>query len=192
MSYPDLVTSGHSVRWEGWDGGYAHALTARWENRGWVVQGTLERERAEFVIRMNAAWKMSQFLLFRDLEQPDLWLGTDGSGRWGEINGAHRPDLDGCMEVELRCSPFTASLPIRRIGLGDGLAAEILVAVVDVETLQVVPERRQYTRISEREWTVFDPARREMTRLPVDEFGLVGDVDGRWRRVDGDPADSPE
>ena len=28
-------------------------------------------------------------------------LGTDGRGRWGEVNGAHRPELDGATDVAL-------------------------------------------------------------------------------------------
>ena len=57
---------------------------------------------------------MRQLLLFRDLDEPDLWLATDGHNRWGEMNGAHRPELDGCADIELSCSPFPATLPIRR------------------------------------------------------------------------------
>ncbi len=186
MSYPDVATSGQLAAWTTWDGQFAQDVTIRWENHGWVAQGRCARERVEFVIRMNAAWKMSQFLLFRDLPEPDLWLGTDGSGRWGEINGAHRPELDGCLDVELACSPFTASLPIRRLGLGDGQAAEILVAVVDVDTLQVAVERREYARHGAGEWTCRDLEHGVLTELPVDQFGLVRDVPGTWRRRDPD------
>lgn len=182
-----MATSGQLVQWSDWAGSFTQDVTIRWENHGWVVEGVIPRERVEFVIRMNAAWKMSQFLLFRDLPQPDLWLGTDGSGRWGEINGAHRPELDGCLEVELACTPFTASLPIRRLGLADGQAAEILVAVVDVDTLQIVRERRSYLRLGEHEWVCDDPLRGASTQLPVDRFGLVVDVADRWRRVDASP-----
>lgn len=184
MSYPDVATNGHVAQWASWDRVFPTDVTVRWENHGWVAQGVATRERVEFVIRMNAAWKMSQFLLFRDLPEPDLWLGTDGNGRWGEINGAHRPELDGCLDVELACSPFTATLPIRRLGLVDGFAAEIVVAVVDVDTLQVTPQRREYTRLSVDAWTCRDTTTGELTELPVDEFGLVRDVAGRWRRLD--------
>jgi hypothetical protein len=184
VSYPDVATSGQLVQWRSWDQAFANDVTIRWENHGWVAQGVVSRERVEFVIRMNAAWKMSQFLLFRDLPEPDLWLGTDGSGRWGEINGAHRPELDGCLDVELACTPFTATLPIRRLGLSDGFAAEILVAVVDVDTLQVTPQRREYTRLTVDAWTCRDCQTGEVAELAVDEFGLVRDVAGRWRRLD--------
>ena len=59
--------------------------------------------------------------LFRDLEQPDLWLATDGAGRWGEMNGAHRVELDGCFDLTMSTAatvtPFTATMPIRRLPL---------------------------------------------------------------------------
>ena len=58
-------------------------------------------------------WQVRQFLLFRDMEQPDLWLGTDGHGRWGELNAAHRPELDGALDVTIAGSPFVHSIPIR-------------------------------------------------------------------------------
>ncbi len=59
------------------------------------------------MIRLSATWQVRQFLLFRDLDEPDLWLGADGTGRWGEMNGAHRHDLAGCTDVELTVTPFT-------------------------------------------------------------------------------------
>ena len=69
---------------------------------------------------------MRQFLLFRDLDDPDLWLGTDGAGRWGEINGAHRPELDGCIDIAPRRARRSPPLPIRRLrGSHVGEAAQV-------------------------------------------------------------------
>ena len=89
------------------------------------------------MLRLAPTWRVRQFLLFRDLDEPDLWLATDGHNRWGEVNGAHRPELDGCVDIELACSPFPATLPIRRLPLEVGDAAEMPVVTVDVETLAV-------------------------------------------------------
>ena len=86
----------------------------------------------QYALRLDPQWRVRQLLLFRDLDEPDLWLGHDGGGRWGEINGAHRPDLDGCVDVELSCTPFTLSLPVRRLGLGVGEAADLPVVSIDV------------------------------------------------------------
>ena len=122
--------------------------TIRWENEGYTGQ---RRGRAasaiEYVLRLSATWQVRQFILFRDLEEPDLWLATDGSGRWGEMNGAHRTELDGCYDIDLACTPFTNTLPIRRLPLLEGDAAELPVVHVDPETLEVRPVVQRYTRL---------------------------------------------
>ena len=128
---------GHDVRWATWDGEHTEHLTLRWENEAWTATGQVGRERVQYVLRLAPTWRVRQFLLFRDLDEPDLWLATDGHARWGEMNGAHRPELDGCTDIELACSPFPATLPIRRLPLEVGDAAELPVVTVDVETLAV-------------------------------------------------------
>jgi hypothetical protein len=120
--------------------------------------------------------------LFRDLPEADLWLGVDPAGRWGEINGGRRPELDGCTAVELACTPFTTTLPIRRLRIEVGDTAEVLVARVDHETLAVTPERRHYTRLTLDRWRYEDTSG-ATTELDVDEHGLVRDHPGRFRRL---------
>lgn len=85
----------------------------RWDNEAWTVEGTLGADDAQYVLRLGADWRVQQCLLFRDLPTPDLWLGTDGRGRWGEVNGAHRPELAGCELVEFAASPFHHGVAVR-------------------------------------------------------------------------------
>jgi hypothetical protein len=92
-------SDGYTARWRTWDHAHLETLVLRWENEGWTATGEVGREAVTYVVRLSATWQVRQFLLFRDLDQPDLWLGTDGAGRWGEVNGAHRPDLDGCTDI---------------------------------------------------------------------------------------------
>ena len=106
----------------------------------------------QYVVRLSATWQVRQFLLFRDLDEPDLWLATDGSGRWGEMNGAHRPELDGCYDIDLACTPFTKSLPIRRLPLHVGDSADLPVVTVDVETLDVRAATHRYVRLDTHRW----------------------------------------
>ena len=137
MPWRAFSADGHDVRWTTWDGSHDEHLTLRWENEAWTATGQVGRERVQYVLRLAPTWQVRQFLLFRDLDQPDLWLATDGHARWGEVNGAHRPELDGCRDIELACSPFPATLPIRRLPLDVGDGAELPVITVDVETLAV-------------------------------------------------------
>lgn len=184
-TYLAFPADGVDVRWTSWDGAHTEHLSIRWENEAWTVSGRLTREQVEYVIRLSPLWEVRQFLLFRDLPEPDLWLGTDGRGRWGEMNGAHRPELDGAHEVALDVTPFTLSLPIRRLPSRVGDTFEVTVLVIDVETLAVVPTAVSYHRTAPRTWRISraDAARAETLEVAVDEHGLVVDVDGRFRRA---------
>lgn len=155
-------------------------LTLRWENEAWTATGVVGSERIEYVLRITPQWQVSQFLLFRDLEEADLWLGTDGHGRWGEVNGAHRTDLDGGTDIALACTPFTHTLPIRRLPLQVGHAADLSVLHVDVETLGVVPAPVRYERLADRRWRHTHDA--SVVEFEVDEFGIPLDLDERFRR----------
>jgi len=161
----------------------AHAvdLEVRWDNEAWTVAMRAERERVEGVLRVSPSWGIRQFLLFRDLDQPDLWLANDGHARWGEINGAHRPDLDGCTDLDVAIAPFGVTVPIRRLGLKVGDAAELQVAVVDVETLGVTPQRYVIARLATRTWRLVVTARDVDVEFGIDEHGVVVDVDGFTR-----------
>ena len=99
-----LPADGLTLRWDPWNGGEGEEVVVRWDNEAWTVSGHSMAERVQWVLRLSPLWQIRQFLLFRDLEMPDLWLGTDGGGRWGEVNGAHRPDLDGATDVIVGCS----------------------------------------------------------------------------------------
>lgn len=175
-------TAGHAVRWQTWDGAHREDLTIRWENEGFTVAGTVSSERIEYVVRLSAQWHVRQFLLFRDLDEPDLWLATDGHGRWGEMNGAHRTELDGCHDVVLACTPFSHTPPIRRLPLHDGHTAELPVVVVDPDSLAVTAEPVRYTRHSASRWTITRAG--VAAEVEVDEHGLVVSIDGSFSRVD--------
>jgi hypothetical protein len=174
---------GYTVRWQTWEGDGDETVTLRWENEGWTAIGEVGREAVSYVLRLSALWQVRQFLLFRDSDEPDLWLGNDGAGRWGEMNSAHRTDLDGCTDLDLHVTPFTNSLPIRRLQLDEGDAAEILVATVDVETLGVVPVKQRYEHLSPGTWRKTHVKTETSIDFHIDDYGLVQDEPDLFRRV---------
>lgn len=182
---------GYTVRWQTWDAGGDETVALRWENEGWTAMGDVgshrsgpaSREAVSYVLRLSPTWQVRQFLLFRDSDEPDLWLGTDGAGRWGEINGAHRRDLDGCVDIDLHVTPFTNSLPIRRLRLDPGDSTELRVAMVDVETLGVIPVVQRYEHLAERQWRKTHVTTGVACEFSVDEYGLVHDEPDLFRRL---------
>lgn len=176
-----FAADGFTAWWEGWDDDHHEELTLTWDNEGWTASGHVSRHDVQYVVRLSPLWQVRQFLLFRDLDEPDLWLGTDGRGRWGEINGAHRVDLDGGIDIALACTPFTHTIPIRRLELGVGEASPTVVLDVDVETLGVVPAAATYRRVAP---TTYEVVRGDgATTVEVDAHGVARDVAGRFRRT---------
>jgi hypothetical protein len=176
-------SDGYTARWQTWEGDGDETVTLRWENEGWTAIGEVGREAVSYVLRLSALWQIRQFLLFRDADEPDLWLGNDGTGRWGEMNGEHRPELDGCTDIDLRITPFTNSLPIRRLQLDEGDAAQIKVAMVDVETLGVVPVTQLYEHLAPGIWRKTDARTETSIDFRIDDYGLVQDEPELFRRV---------
>lgn len=177
-SYATLSADGHSGGWDS-ERGPSETVAIGWENEAWTVAVTLHDHDAEFVARLSPLWQVRQALLFRDLPQPDLWLGTDGNAKWGEVNGAWRPEMRGIEELVVDRSLFARSLPIRRMTIQPGESSIVLAGVIDVETLAIVPAPLTYTRLDTRRWRV----EAEEGVLPhasvefdVDEFGFPVDV----------------
>ena len=181
--YVAFSADGHVASWTPWDTDDTEQLTIRWENEAWTASGVVGRESVQYVVRISPTWKVRQFLLFRDLDDPDLWLGTDGNGHWGEMNGEHRPELDGCIDIDLACTPFTNTLPIRRLPLHVGHGADITVAYIDVETLEVRPDPQRYTRLGTHRWR-FEQLETGFTEeFDVARHGLVVDYPTLCRRT---------
>jgi uncharacterized protein len=180
-----LSPDGHEISWSTWDGDHTETLNLTWDNEAWTAVGRVGRERVEYVLRLAPTWHVRQFLLFRDLDDPDLWLAIDAEHRWGEINGSYRTELDGCADVELACTPFTATVPIRRLKLAIGQQADLDVIDIDVETLATSRQPVRYERLSERTYQRTALRSGEVRRFEVDEFGLVVDEVERFRRSPG-------
>lgn len=181
-----LPASGFTAVWATLGGEHEERVALRWENEAWTAASSLSRERIELVVRLSPLWQVRQVLLFRDVEQPDLWLGTDGHGHWGEVNGAHRTELDGVSDVAVvldgePISAFVHTVPVRRLPVDVGGSFDTRVAEIDVETLGVESVLRTYRRVDDEAWEVAHGG--AVTALTVDRYGLPVDVAGRFRRV---------
>lgn len=72
-------------------------------------------------------------------------------GAW-TVDGVARPDLAGCIDADLGWTPATNTLPIRRLGLAVGEAAELTAAWLRFPDLVVVPSRQRYVREGANAW----------------------------------------
>jgi hypothetical protein len=106
-----------------------------------------EPYRLHYEIRIDSDWQM-QSLSLRLMDGPDgsgeLALAVDSNCRWHTADGESVPALEGCHEIDIFATPFTNTLPIRRLGLAAGESAEISVAYFDAPGLEPRPVRQRY------------------------------------------------
>jgi uncharacterized protein len=101
----------------------------------------------------------------------DLRFRVD-AGSW-TVDGERRPDLEGCVDVDLGWTPATNTLPIRRLDSATDVPQTIRAAWLRWPELVILPSDQTYTRRRDRLWTY---ASGEFTAdLEVDEHGVVVD-----------------
>ena len=112
-----------------------------------------------------------------------LALTHDGAGHW-HADGRRRPDLDGCVDVDINRSPLTNTMPIRRMGNADkGVAYDLVVAYVELPELTVRPVGQRYTLVDADRPVYRYESGSYRADLPVDGDGFVIDYPGLWSRV---------
>jgi hypothetical protein len=144
--------------------------------------------RIGYEVHCDERWRVREVRAAApDSGRPVLELLTDGEGHWKRGGGEPIPELDGCIDIDISATPFTNTLPIRRLGLMPGESTDVDVAYIRVPELLVGPERQRYGCLEEQ--TDGGLYRFEAlpsgfnAELPVDAEGLVIDYPGLFRRA---------
>ena len=144
--------------------------------------------RIHYIVRCNPRWAVRQ--VYIDLPGragARQQLNADGTGHWAKTPARRLASLDGCIDVDIAATPFTNTLPIRRLALQPGQSAEIKVAYITIPELSFRMERQPYTCLE----AYFEGGRYRYeglssgftAELTVDGDGLVIDYAEIWRRL---------
>jgi hypothetical protein len=175
-----------SLAWPGKE----HLYLVR-SDSGWIADGLILAApvrppfRLHYRLDLDESWtfrrlQMHQpFLEFDAARLPDCELTRDVDGNWHAEGFRDTPDLRGCIDIDITATPFTNTLPIRRLGLAVGESSEIDVAYVYIPEMRLSRSRQRYTRLEPRD--DFNHYRFEAlesgfeAEIAVDEEGLVVD-----------------
>ena len=179
--------------WSAWDGPGLGHLRLRVRDGGTVADGLilgLEEGypfRLAYEVRCDRLWRVRYASVGVPGEPPKVELLSDGEGTWATRDGRAVRFLEGCEYVDVSATPFTNTLPIRRLGLEPGESAEISVAYFDGTELQPWPEPQRYTCLQKEDegglYRYLSLDGGFTADLPVDADGLVLDYPGLFRRV---------
>ena len=150
---------------------------------GSVIVGVINDEpfHLRYQIYCDVGWTVHEVAL--QGTESGLNLQSDGEGHWTTGAGVPLPDLDGCIDVDIRATPFTNTLPIRRLGLKTGQSAEIQVAYIKVPELEFMPMVQRYTCLNPNLYRYESIVSGYTADLQVDDDGLVIEYPNQWQRV---------
>lgn len=182
------------VLWQAWDEPGLEHLTLHSDADGVWADGMMlglhgtRRVRVRYLIRCDAAWRAREVRVEADaLPARVLDLVSDGAGRWQFRGGDTIPALDDCLDVDLYASAFTNTLPIRRLQLDPGEAAEIRAAYIALPGLELAPARQRYTLLTrntaESRWRYEGLGTDFVEEIRVDGEGLVLEYPRVGRRL---------
>ena len=185
------------VVWSAWSGAGAEHLLLAAGDDGMVADGLVvgvvggRPFRARYEVRCDRLWRARAVRVSvpgpEPLSAPVVDLLADGEGNWTTRGGEPVPGLEGCVDADVSATPFTNTLPIRRLGLAPGESAELPVAYVDVGEMRAWTEGQRYTCLEQDAWGGlyrYESLDGGFTAdLPVDADGLVLDYPGLFRRA---------
>lgn len=179
-----------TVRWKPYDGeGLEHLVLEphadRIEIRAVVIG---EREGVAFGARWrcvcDAGWRVTEFGV-STADNRGLALFSPAPGRWIDAAGAALHQFDGCVDIDLAATPFTNTLPIRRLDLAPETGrVELEMVYIPFDTLKPFRDSQRYACLEAARRYRYEAADRSFAaEIAVDEDGLVTDYPGLFRRA---------
>ena len=182
--------------------GFEHVCVEAWSGAGgYTIDGLLvavlgnEPSRVWYRIEVDDDWTFRSLNLRHTVEfsdDDDGPLDTEGQrlelvrtrdGIWDHDSDGAPADLTSCVDIDISVTPFTNSLPIRRLKLDIGATAEIDVVYVSVPQLALALAPQRYTRLDTSTYRFESLDSDFVADISVDQHSLVNDYPGLFRRV---------
>jgi uncharacterized protein len=151
-----------------------------------VVLGTVDDQvfAVRYKIRCEADWRVREVEISEVGSDIAVELSSDGAGNWFGASGVPQPQLRGAIDVDISITPFTNTLPIRRLNLRKGETREILAVYIQLPNLAITTDRQRYTCLEAGQCYRYESVDSDFTRdIEVDSNGLVTNYPDLFRRV---------
>ncbi|CAN5582339.1 putative glycolipid-binding domain-containing protein [soil metagenome] len=176
------------VIWTSHDRFSTEHVTVRELPEGWLIDGAAisvfdsAPAFVQYQITCDSSWLTSSVNVSIDHRSSVRAItAAVSNGRW-TINGNEYPEFDGCVDIDLGITPFTNTLPIRRLKLAIEESAPAAAVWVQFPTLAIEILRQTYTRLSESTYR-YESSSGFTADLIVDTFGIVTEYGDLWSIV---------
>jgi len=159
-------------------------------SQGWLLEGTALFAyqglpcRLEYRIGCTPGWltRWGQVSGWLGDTAVEITVEADGTGGWA-LNGRPVPETAGCLDLDLNFSPVTNLLPIRRLELAVGEAAEVRAAWLTFPGFTLEPLEQVYRRTGESAYRYESNGGAFVRDLEVNAAGFVTRYPGFWEQV---------
>jgi hypothetical protein len=178
------------ARWQDWDAKGIEHLVLREGTREIVAESVVVGSANDSVfairyrVRCDKSWRVRSAEIGIVGSDRKIEIAGDGKGNWSDPSGKPLPKLAGAIDIDLSASPFTNTLPIRRLKLRAGQSAEIVSVYILVPALTMTTDPQRYTCLEPLKRYRYESIDSDFTRdIEVDRRGLVVTYPGLFRRL---------
>jgi hypothetical protein len=178
------------ARWQDWDARGIEHLVLRESRREIVAESVVVASADDAVfalryrIRCDQSWRVRDAEISIIGEPRTIKIVGDGKGNWSDASGKALPKLEGAIDIDLSVTPFTNTLPIRRLKLAAGKSAEIVTVYILAPALTLTTDPQRYTCLEPRRRYRYESLDSDFRRdIEVDARGLVVNYPGLFHRL---------
>lgn len=112
-----------------------------------IVLGVEEHNiyRIKYDITLDKSWATRKITIGHLGTNQTLYLESDGNGVWRNRQGEEVTELSGSIDIDISCTPFTNTLPIKRLSYEPFEQKEISVVYISAFDLAYKQVRQKYT-----------------------------------------------
>jgi uncharacterized protein len=178
------------ARWQSWDGKGIEHLILREGPREVVAESVVvgSADSAPFAIRYRIRcdkyWRVRSAEIAPVGSDRKIEIEGDGNGNWSDASGKRLAKLAGAIDIDLSATPFTNTLPIRRLKLRAGQSAEIVTVYILAPALTLTSDPQRYTCLEPLKRYRYESIDSDFARdIEVDKHALVVTYPGLFRRL---------
>ncbi len=181
----------HQLRWQGLIYNSIEECTIEESGEGIQVSSFIKGNyeglvfSVQYTIRINPAWETLKAVINSVIngKERSLMAEGDGKGNW-LLNGKPAPQFNGCIDIDIPLTPFTNTLPIRRLKMASQVKQRIIVLYLDVLEQTEAALMQQYQRLSANEYHYQNVPNDFEAVIRVDENGFVLNYPVLFKRME--------
>jgi hypothetical protein len=150
---------------------------------GHVTHGGAEPFDVYYRVECDSSWRTRYVCVAEALSGRCVEMRSTGDGRWMSDDGRRLRELEGAIDVDINVTPFSNTLPVRRLAMEVGARADIVTAYVAVPEMTVAADPQRYSRLRHDLYRYQSLDSDFTSDVVVDADGFVLDYPGLFTRV---------